>query len=71
MNADLVIRSARVVTHTGEFHGGVAVTGGKIVALGADDALPHGTKEIDAHGRVLMPGLIDPPLPSGSELPLR
>jgi dihydroorotase-like cyclic amidohydrolase len=69
MNADLVIRSARVVTHTGEFHGGVAVTAGKIVALGADDALPRGTREIDAQGRVLMPGLIDPHCHLGVNFP--
>ena len=60
MKADLVIRNARVVTHLGEFRGGVAVVGEQIVAVGADDALPFGAREIDADGRVLMPGVIDP-----------
>ena len=60
MKADLVIRNARVVTHTGETFGGVAVHGERIVAVGTDDALPAGTREIDADGRVLMPGVIDP-----------
>ena len=60
MKADLVIRNARVVTHLGEFHGGVAVVGGQIAAVGADDALPAGAREIDADGLVLMPGVIDP-----------
>ena len=60
MKADLVIRNARVVTHAGETFGGVAVSGGTIVAVGADDALPAGAREIDADGRVLMPGVIDP-----------
>lgn len=60
MEADLVIRNARIVTHTGETFGGVAVRGEQIVALGANDALPAGTREIDADGRVLMPGVIDP-----------
>lgn len=60
MKADLVIRNARVVTHEGETFGGVAVQGERIVAIGEDGALPAGAREIDADGRVLMPGVIDP-----------
>lgn len=59
MKADLVIRNARVVRHDGEFHGGVAVIGSTIVALGRDDILPDAHRIIDAEGRVLMPGVID------------
>ncbi|MFC6886548.1 MULTISPECIES: dihydroorotase [Actinomadura] len=60
MKADLVLHGGRVVTHTGEFHGGVAVRDGRIVAVGTKDALPGGTREIDLEGRVLMPGVVDP-----------
>jgi allantoinase len=60
MKAELVIRNARVVTHAGEFHGGVAVDGGRIVAVGSDEALPAGAREIDADGLALLPGVIDP-----------
>ena len=60
MKADLVVRNAHVVTHTGEFHGGVAVSDGRIAAVGADDALPGASREIDADGRALLPGVIDP-----------
>ena len=60
MKADLVIRNARVVTHDGEFMGGVAVKDGKIALSGSNDALPEATRSIDAGGRVLMPGVIDP-----------
>jgi len=60
MKADLVLRAGRVVTHAGEFHGGVAISGGKIVALGEDDALPESRRTIDLDGRVLMPGVVDP-----------
>lgn len=60
MKADLVIRNARVVTHAGEFHGGVASLDGRIVAVGGDDALPDATRVIDAEGRALLPGVIDP-----------
>lgn len=69
MSADLVIRNARVVRHDGEFHGGVAVKDGKIVLTGADSALPKGHREIDAGGRVLMPGVIDPHCHLGVKFP--
>ena len=60
MKADLLVHGGRVVTHTGEFYGGVAVSDGKIVAIGTRDALPSAHREIDLDGRVLMPGVIDP-----------
>jgi dihydropyrimidinase len=69
MNADLVIRNARVVRHDGEFHGGVAVQDGKIVLTGADSALPDAHRVIDAEGKVLMPGIIDPHCHLGVKFP--
>jgi len=60
MSVDLVIRGARCVDHTGEFQGGVACTDGRIVATGADAELPQARRVIDADGRVLMPGIVDP-----------
>jgi dihydroorotase (multifunctional complex type) len=59
MKADLVVRNARVVDFRGEFAGGVAVSGGRIVLAGLDEALPPGRRIIDAAGRCLMPGMID------------
>ncbi|MGZ5121563.1 MAG: amidohydrolase family protein [Burkholderiales bacterium] len=75
---DLVIRSDRVVTPSGAGPYDVAVQGGKIVALaaagtfGADSA----KRVIDASGKIVMPGGIDPhvhckwysPLPDGTVL---
>lgn len=69
MKADLVVRNARVVLHDGEFHGGLAVKDGVVVAIGADSALPQGTREIDAKGKVLMPGVIDPHCHLGVKYP--
>lgn len=60
MKADLVIRNARVVTHTGEFHGGLSIMGEKISGVGKNGELPEGRREIDADGLALMPGVIDP-----------
>jgi dihydroorotase-like cyclic amidohydrolase len=69
MKADLVIRNARVVRHDGEYMGGVAVIAGTIVMTGADAVLPQGKREIDAGGRVLMPGLVDPHCHLGVKFP--
>jgi dihydroorotase (multifunctional complex type) len=60
MKVELVVRNARVVTHDGEFMGGVAVDRGRIVVTGSDEVLPEAQHTIDADGRVLMPGVIDP-----------
>ncbi len=59
MKADLVIRNARVVDHTGEFQGGVAIADGRIVTTGEDRALPPADRTINAEGRCLMPGVVD------------
>ncbi|MGH7894742.1 MAG: D-aminoacylase, partial [Candidatus Binatia bacterium] len=56
---DLVIRDALVVDGTGReaSRGDVAVTGGRIAAVGRVAA--RGTSEIDAGGLALAPGFID------------
>lgn len=69
MKADLVVRNARIVRHDGEFHGGVAVKDGRIVAVGAADALPQAHRDIDAKEQVLMPGVIDPHCHLGVKYP--
>ncbi|GAB3629754.1 dihydropyrimidinase [Pandoraea terrae] len=69
MKVELVIKHARVVDATGEFDGGVAIQGGRIVMTGTSDALPEARRVIDAGGRVLMPGLIDPHCHLGVKYP--
>src|SRR4029077_3320061 len=59
MAADLVIKNGWVVTPTETFKGGVAISGEKIVAIGADDQLPQGKEEIDDKGKHILPGLLD------------
>ncbi|MBN8939460.1 MAG: dihydropyrimidinase [Rhizobiales bacterium] len=54
---DLVIRGGTVATATGRFKADVAVKGETIVALGLD--LPAGAREIDATGKLVLPGGID------------
>jgi dihydropyrimidinase len=60
MNADLVIKNALVVGESSVFHGGVAAAEGVIIAVGADRWLPEGETTIDAGGRMLLAGAIDP-----------
>ena len=69
MKVDLVVRDARIVRHDGEFFGGLAVQDGKIVAIGAHDALPEGKREINGKGLVLIPGVIDPHCHLGVKYP--
>jgi len=54
---DLVIRSGSVATTEGVSAMDVAVRGGVIVALGR--SLPQGRREIDASGRLILPGGVD------------
>jgi dihydropyrimidinase len=54
---DLVVRDGTVVTATDSFRADVGVRGGRIVALGED--LPRAAQEIDAAGRLVLPGGVD------------
>ena len=54
---DLVVRDGTVVTATDSFRADVGVCGGRIVALGED--LPRAAQEIDAAGRLVLPGGVD------------
>jgi len=58
--ADLVIRNGTVVDGNGgePFEADVAVTDGKITAVGR--VAERGTEEIDAKGRIVTPGFVDP-----------
>lgn len=64
---DLVVRNGLVVTPSGVIHGGVAVAGERIVAVGADTTLPVAHRTIDAAGAYVIPGLIDAHVHMASE----
>ena len=59
---DLVLRSDTVVTPQGGGACDIAIAGEKIVAVAAKGSLPvaDGTRLIDAGGKIVMPGGIDP-----------
>ena len=58
--ADLIIRNARLIDGTGapSYSGDIAISGDRIVGLGALGSLSAGT-EIDAQGKAVAPGFID------------
>jgi dihydropyrimidinase len=54
---DLVIRNGRVATVSDVFEADIAITGEVIVAIGR--GLPAGKREIEARGRLVLPGGVD------------
>jgi dihydropyrimidinase len=74
VKADLVIRNCTIVKHDRRYEGSVAVDKGKIVHIAGSGAaaggapaegdfmrdFPRGKREIDAGGKHLIPGCIDP-----------
>ena len=57
--ADLVITGGTVVTDQTSFKGAVAIRDGRIVAVGADEAMPPARETVDVTGLHLLPGAID------------
>jgi len=64
---DTIVRGGRVVTATDAFEAAVAITDGKIVAIGPEPLLPPADRVIDAAGKYVLPGLIDCHLHVGAE----
>src|SRR5262245_26861738 len=63
---ELKFKNGLVVTPGGVIEGGVAIAGGKIVAVGGDESLPSTERVIDLGGKYLLPGVIDPECHLGS-----
>ena len=56
-NFDTVIRGGTIATASNVFEGDIGIIGESIVAVGKD--LAPGDKEIDACGKIVVPGGID------------
>jgi dihydropyrimidinase len=56
----LLIQNGRIVTATDDFVGDVLVEGETIAAVGPQLAAPEGAEVIDATGKFVFPGFIDP-----------
>jgi dihydroorotase len=57
--ADLVIRGGKVVSPDSVVEASVAIKDGKILAVGADEAMPPTKDTLDASGMHVLPGAID------------
>ena len=58
--ADLVIKGGKVVSEHGIREQSIAVKDGKIVAVGEQESMPSAARTIDAGGKHVFPGIIDP-----------
>jgi len=59
VRVDTIIRGGQVVTSSQVYESSIAITGGKIAAIGPEELLPPADKYIDAEGKFVLPGLID------------
>jgi dihydropyrimidinase len=59
MTVDTVITGGTVVTATDQFEASVAIDGEAIVGVGSRSSLPDADNEVDASGKLVMPGLMD------------
>lgn len=59
MSVDVVVKNGIVVTPEGVFRAGLAIDGGKFVAIARDSELPSAKQEIDAQGNYILPGIVD------------
>lgn len=57
---DLLIQNGTAVTDQGVFPWDVAIQEGKIAAVGAHGTLGEGKETVQAAGRLVLPGLVDP-----------
>lgn len=59
---NVLIRNATILPVVGPTitNGSILIRGGKIAAIGTDVAAPEGVAVVDAAGRYVMPGIIDP-----------
>lgn len=69
--ADLVLKNGLIVTPGMTVKGGVAIADGKICVVAQDSLLPAANREINLHGKYLLPGVIDPEVHLGGHRPLR
>ncbi len=68
---DLVITGGTIVTPGGVRRAGIAVDGGRIVAVTADHLLPPARRRHDATGLHVLPGLVDSEAHPGCYVPLK
>ena len=59
MTADLILKGGKVVSPDAIIDAAVAIKDGKILAVGAVDAMPDARETVDVSGKHVLPGAID------------
>lgn len=59
MKADLVIHNGKIVSPDAVIEASIAIKDGKVLAVGAPEAMPPATETFDAKGLHILPGAID------------
>ena len=59
MTADLIIRNGKIVSPDTVFEGSIAIKDGRVLAVGADSAMPQAKESFDGSGLHILPGAID------------
>jgi dihydropyrimidinase len=67
---DLKITRARIVRPSGIVEAGIGIKDGRIAIVGLDELLPAATETIDAAGRYVIPGVVDPEAHPGHTDPM-
>jgi dihydroorotase-like cyclic amidohydrolase len=60
VKVDLLIHGGRVVTPSETIEADLAISDGRIQAIGSRQFMPQATREIDARGKFVLPGIVDP-----------
>lgn len=60
MTVDTVIAGGEIVTGTDRYTASIAIDEGTIVAIGQEANLPTATDRVDATGKLVLPGIVDP-----------
>lgn len=60
MTVDTILAGGTVVTASSMFDAAVAINEGEIVGVGNEGTLPEAEERIDAAGKLVMPGIVDP-----------
>ena len=60
MGVNIRIDGGTIVTPRGQLRAGLAIADGRIAAIGKEGKLPAAARTIDAAGKYVLPGLVDP-----------
>jgi D-hydantoinase len=67
MSCDLLIKGGKIVTPEETKSADLAISGGKIQTIGAPGSISGAKREIDANGKHILPGIVDPHAHMGYE----